>query len=153
MTTNGTKCSRDNVALEAAIAEYQQTIDGPRQNAQRVTERIGQCERAIADIERQKHSTGQRMIEISSMPIKTRQKANAVESSHNSVLSEETAINNQLSAAEANIQKLQRQVHDVEAEYQHITNDIDGMQQAVSDVKAKTEVQIVLGPHLSFKMQ
>jgi chromosome segregation ATPase len=131
--------NRENAALEAAIAQYQQTINGLRQNAQRITDRIGQCDHAIGDIERQKRSADQRMVEISSMPIRTRQKANAVESSHNSMLSEEKSINNQLSAAEANMQRLQQQAHDLEAEYQHITNDIDGMEQAVSDVKGKTE--------------
>jgi chromosome segregation ATPase len=79
------------------------------------------------------------MVEIGAIPIKNRQKSSTVETSHNAMLTEERRLNMQIATADSTLNRLRSHGHDLEAEYQHITTDIDGMSQAVSDVKARTE--------------
>jgi chromosome segregation ATPase len=128
-----------NRALEDQIDQSRRNIDALQTQATATRTRLTQCERAIAELEKQKRAADQRMLDISATPIRTRQKANAVESSHNAMLSEERSVNSQLAGAEESLQRMHQQAHDLEAEYQHITNDIDGMQQAVGEVKSRTE--------------
>jgi chromosome segregation ATPase len=128
-----------NQALEDLIAQSQRTIDSLQTEAATTMARVTDYDRALGEMEKQKRGADQRMLEISAMPIRTRQKANAVESSHNSMLSEERSVNNQLASAEANLELMHQRAHDLEAEYQHVTNDMDGMQQAVGEIKLKTE--------------
>ena len=79
------------------------------------------------------------MLEIGPLPMKTRQKASAVESSHNTMLSEEKTANNQLINLENNLKEYHIKAHDLETDHQHILNDIDGMIVATGDLKVKSE--------------
>lgn len=126
-------------ALDEAIAARRKTIDGLKQTAQDISDRMQKCDEQLTDLEKKKRAANQKMLEIGSIPIKTRQKSSAVESSHNTMLSEEKQLNMQLEQAEQTLLQLHTQAHDLETEYQHITNDIDGMTQAVGDLKIKSE--------------
>ncbi|KAK8837728.1 hypothetical protein M9Y10_036263 [Tritrichomonas musculus] len=126
-------------ALDDAITEKKKNIESLKDTAKYITEKMSQCDSKLSELEKQKRQADQKMLEISSIPIKTRQKSSAVEASHNTMLGEEKSVTQQLGAAEATLLQLHTQSHDLETEYQHISNDIDGMTQAVSDLKAKSE--------------
>ena len=125
--------------LEEAIAQRKQNIDGLKATAANIQERMAKCEETLAGIEKSKRAADQKMLEISSIPVKTRQKSSAVEASHNTMLSEEKSLNQQLGSAEMTLQQLATESHDLETEYQHVTNDIEGMNQAVMDMRLKSE--------------
>lgn len=126
-------------ALDEAITEKRTNIDSLKNKSKEIAEKLTQCDTQLSDLEKKKRSADQKMLEISSIPIKTRQKSSAVESSHNTMLTEEKSITQQLGTAESTLLQLHTQSHDLETEYQHITNDIEGLTQAVSDLKAKSE--------------
>ncbi|OHT14907.1 hypothetical protein TRFO_14702 [Tritrichomonas foetus] len=126
-------------ALEDSIGDKRKTIDNLKTTAKNITEKMSQCDSQLTNIEKKKRAADQKMLEISSIPIKTRQKSSAVESSHNTMLSEEKSLTQQLGTAESTLLQLHTQAHDFETEYQHITNDIEGMSQAITDVKMKSE--------------
>lgn len=126
-------------ALEEAIAQRRQNIDSLKATSANIQDRMAKCEETLASIEKSKRAADQKMLEISSIPVKTRQKSSAVEASHNTMLTEEKSLNQQLATAEATLQQLHTESHDLETEYQHITNDIEGMHQAVADMRLKSE--------------
>ena len=125
--------------LEEAIAQRRQNIDGLKATAANIQERMAKCDETLAGIEKSKRAADQKMLEISSIPVKTRQKSSAVEASHNTLLSEEKSLNQQMATAEATLQQLQTESHDLETEYQHVTNDIEGLHQALMDMRLKSE--------------
>jgi chromosome segregation ATPase len=126
-------------ALEQTISKRRQEIDHLKAECQKQTEAITRADSDLAEIDKKKRSYDQRMTEISSIPIKTRQKSSAVEGSHSILLNEEKSVNHQLAVAESNLSALRSQARDYENDYQHITNDMEGMSEAVSDLKQQTE--------------
>ncbi|OHS96654.1 hypothetical protein TRFO_09803 [Tritrichomonas foetus] len=126
-------------SLEESINEKRTTIAQLKNTAQKISDKMKKCDDQMTDIEKKKRSADQKMLEISSIPIKTRQKSSAVESSHNTMLSEEKSLNTQLGTAETTLCQLHTQSHDLETEYQHISNDIEGITTAISDLRSKSE--------------
>jgi chromosome segregation ATPase len=126
-------------ALQESIDQRRDLVDHLKQIASANSERSTACDSIMNQIDKSRRQADQKMLEISSIPIKTRQKSAQVESSHNSMLGEERTFNTQLAYARETFSRLQSQQHDCEVEYQHLTNDIDGMIEAVSDLKRRTE--------------
>jgi len=125
--------------LENEIGTLERNIDTLRKQGQDLMSIIASCEEQLADLDKKKRAATQKMLEISPLPDKTRQKASAVQSSHNTMLSEEKTSNNQLITAENTLQELHGRAHDLETEHQHLLNDIDGMTIATGDMKVKSE--------------
>ena len=125
--------------LDDEISDKKQTIETLINQAQGIQEKIQQCDQQLQGIEKKKRQADSKMLEISGIPIKTRQKSSQVESNHNSMLGEERSLISQIGAADNVLLQLQTQSHDLETEFQHVTNDIEGMSQALSDMKMKNE--------------
>lgn len=129
----------ENSSLESEINILQKNIESLKQQGQDQRVLIERDEEQLAEIEKKKRAYNQKMVEIGSQPVKTRQRVASVENAHSTLLSEEKTANNQLLAAETTLQELHTKAHDLETEYQNILNDIDGMIVATSDMKAKGE--------------
>ena len=125
--------------LDDSIAEHRTTIDSLKTTACNITESMKKCDQELAEIEKKKRNADHKMLEISSIPIKTRQKSQAVEANHNSMLSEEKTLNQQIGFNDNVLYELHTRSHDLETEFQHISNDLDGMNNALGDLKMKSE--------------
>ncbi|KAH0793878.1 putative coiled-coil flagellar protein [Histomonas meleagridis] len=131
--------SNEVQALEESIKEKTQTVNNLKNTSQSIANRLQICEEQIADIESKKKVANQKMLEIGSIPIKTRQKVFVVESSHNSLLSEEKSIVEQLNSTETTLTHLHSQSLELETEYQNISNEIEQMIKVVNNIKLKNE--------------
>ena len=132
----------ENKDLEAAINEKRKTIMQLQQYNNEMLQKITEAEQKITEYEKKKKIENQKMIESSSNTNKLKQKSNAAESQHNTLLTEEKSVNQQLQGLEQQFQTLAIQVHDAETDYNHISNDIDGMLTAFSDLRHRaTELE------------
>lgn len=123
--------------LESSIQEKRTQIQSLLKINQDTLDKIAAAEAQIAEYEKKRREENAKMLEISSNPAKLKQKSNAAEAANNSLLSEEKTSINQLQQLEAQYQTLSLQTHDAETEYQHISNDIDGMTNAYFEMKKK----------------
>ncbi|EAY02861.1 hypothetical protein TVAG_174030 [Trichomonas vaginalis G3] len=129
----------ENTNLEQQIQFLQKQIESLKAEGQSLLNYIQADEEQLVELEKKKRAANQKMFEVGAQPNKTRAKANAVESSHNTMLTEEKTATNQCMQLEASLQTLHNQAHDLETENQHILNDIDGMVLATNDMKMKAE--------------
>ena len=125
----------ENQDLERAISEKRKTIEQLQQYNNEMLQKIAEAEEKIAEYEKKKKVENQKMIESNTNTSKLKQKSNAAETQHNTLLSEEKTVNQQLQGLEQQYQTLSMQVHDCETDYSHISNDIDGMLTASSDLR------------------
>ena len=114
--------------IEKAIMGHRDKIKGLEKQRQEMVEKIQKADEQLSDLDKAKRASNQKILDISSLPIKTRQKCSTVEASHNTMLSEERSANEQIKNIEQNMVALQNRSHDLETEF----NDVSGHISAVN---------------------
>ena len=121
--------------LEKAITEIKQKIMNMCKFGDDVTDRIAKADLQLMELEKKKRLSNQKVLDISSIPIKTKAKCAQVESNHNSILAEEKNANTQLQSFENSLYQSQTKAHDYEVESQHVSNDIEKINIEISTMK------------------
>ena len=129
----------ENASLEELITQRKEKIQSLIKNQQEIIEKIQRCEAQLSQLETKKKEKNKRILDISVFPMKIRQKANASESALNSLLAEEKSALSMLEKTETDISNILSVQRDKETEIQQVTNDLNGMTDAVDQVKRKYE--------------
>lgn len=110
--------------IEKAIASQREKITNLDKQRAETVEKIQKADEQLLELDKAKRASNQKILDISSIPIKTRQKCSTVESSHNTMLSEEKSANEQLKNIEHDMVLLQNRSHDMETEFNEVSSHI-----------------------------
>ncbi|OHT05365.1 hypothetical protein TRFO_05948 [Tritrichomonas foetus] len=124
-------------SLEKAISDIKNKIVTLCKFNNDLKEKITNAEEQLMELDKKKRTSNQKMLEIGSIPVKTRQKCAQVETNHNAMLAEEKNSNIQLQTIEQSLYQSQLRSHDLEVEFQHVSNDIEGLNYAISSMKSQ----------------
>lgn len=129
----------ENTNLEESIRQRRAKIDSLVAEKESMLARIKECEKQLNELESKKRAANQKVLEISSIPLKVRQQASTVESSLQTLLAEERQAVTQLEQANTKIDSLYTKSHDIEVEYQHVKQDLDGVSDAMFAMARKCD--------------